>query len=155
MEFALTAPLMVTMLLGLWELGRVIQVYQDVSNAAREGAWQASSAKYTNTQVQQVVLTYLIYANVPMSATTPNSSVTLSNTNAIITVTDLDTGGDVSAASQLDRIQVSVQVPTTNFQWLVGNFMPAGSIVSATASTLCTKDVPLNVVDAIPAAPLQ
>lgn len=43
-EFAMVFPFLFTMLLGLWEVGRIIQVKQIVAAAAREGARYASQA---------------------------------------------------------------------------------------------------------------
>ena len=154
-EFALISPLMVTMLLGLWELGRAIQVFQIVSNAAREGARQAASAKYTKAQVQQSVFDYLVNGNVQMHDTLAASSVTLANTNATITVSNLTSGGEVFDAKQLDRMQVVVSVPVKNFRWVSSTFfMSATSEVKATVGFLCTRDVPVNINTDIPQSPL-
>ena len=154
-EFALLSPLLVSLLLGLWELGRAIQVAQIVSNAAREGARQAASAKYTKAQVQQSVFDYLVNANVPMHDTLPPASVDLTNTNATITVTNLTSGGEVFDANQLDRMTVFVSVPVKNYRWVSSTFfMPANSEVSATVGFLCTRDVPINISVTIPQSPL-
>ena len=154
-EFALISPLLVTLLLGLWELGRAIQVFQIVSNAAREGARQAASAKYTKAEVQQSVFDYLVNANVPMSDTLPQSSVDLSNTNATITVANVTSGGEVFDANQLDKMTVYVSVPVKNFRWISSTFyMPANGKVSATVGFLCTRDIPINIVSTIPQSPL-
>ena len=154
-EFALLSPLLVSLLLGLWELGRAIQVAQIVSNAAREGARQAASAKYTKAQVQQSVFDYLVNANVPMHDTLPPASVDLSNTNATITVTNLTSGGEVFDANQLDRMTVFVSVPVKNFRWVSSTFfMSANSEVSATVGFLCSRDVPIDISVTIPQSPL-
>ena len=154
-EFALISPLLVSLLLGLWELGRAIQVFQIVSNAAREGARQAASAKYTKAQVQQSVFDYLVNANVPMHDTLPPASVNLTNTNATITVTNVTSGGEVFAANQLDQMTVFVSVPVRNYRWVTSSFfMPANGQVSATVGFLCTTDVPINIVSTIPQSPL-
>src|SRR5262249_26909902 len=47
-EFAAVAPLLLLLLLGLWEVGRAIQVQQILSNAAREGARAAAQAQIVN-----------------------------------------------------------------------------------------------------------
>jgi Flp pilus assembly protein TadG len=155
MELAMFLPLLVTLMLGLWELGRALQVYQDVSNAAREGARQAATAKYTKEQVRQAAFDYLQKSNVPMHDSLPPASVTLLNTNATITVNNLTTGGEVFDASQLDRMQVTVSVPVKNYRWvLTSNFLPANSSVTSTLTFLCTRDVPIIVTVTIPQQPL-
>lgn len=154
-EFAMVLPLLVTLLLGLWELGRAIQVFQTVSNAAREGGRQASSAKYTKAQVQQAVFDYLTKSGVPLHDALPQASVNLGNTNVAITVTNLTTGGEVLNANQLDKVQVTVAIPIKNYRWLLSNtFMPANSSVTSTSTFLCTRDVPITISVAIPQQPL-
>lgn len=154
-EFAMMLPLLVSLMLGMWELGRAIQVFQSVSNAAREGVRQAASAKYTKEQVRQAVFDYLKKANVPMHNTLPAADVTLTTTNATITVTNVTSGGEVFDANQLDKMQVTVSVPVVNYKWLLANtFLPAGSSVTSTANFLCTRDVPITVSATIPQQPL-
>jgi Flp pilus assembly protein TadG len=58
-EMALMAPLLVILLLGLWELGRMIQTKQAVANAAREGGRQAATGQKTVAQIQQYIRTSL------------------------------------------------------------------------------------------------
>src|SRR5687768_8235143 len=47
-EFALTLPLLMVLLLGLWEVGRLIQLAQVLNNAAREGARVAAQGMTIN-----------------------------------------------------------------------------------------------------------
>jgi Flp pilus assembly protein TadG len=155
-ECALVMPLLVSLLLGVWELGQAIHIYQIVSNAAREGARQASSAKYTNDQVKEVVFDYLKRANVPLSDTLPNSSVTMSNTNAVINVSVSNASGDAFDADQFVPMTVNVSLPSKNVRWLLASvFLASNSNISASAGVLCLKDVPIDVNSTIPQAPLQ
>ena len=154
-EFALMAPLMVTLLLGVWELGQAIRMYQLIANAAREGVRQAASAKYTNAEVQQAVFDYLRRANVPLSDTLPNTSVTLGNTNAVITVTASNPANTTYDADQFVPMTVSVSVPIKNFRWLVSNVFLSASDLQVTAGGLCLKDIPITVDSQIPQAPIQ
>ena len=48
-EFALVLPVLVTLMVGLWEVGRIIQVQQVLSNAAREGARVAAQGQTINS----------------------------------------------------------------------------------------------------------
>ena len=104
-EFTFMAPLLLMLLLGMWEVGRMLQMQQSLSNAAREGGRQASTGLLTNSQVQQVVRDYLNQAGVP-------------TTNLTVNVTNLTSGGDVSAATQMDQLQVDAIVPFQDFRWL-------------------------------------
>ena len=155
LEFALVAPLLVTLLLGVWELGQAIRMYQLIANAAREGVRQAASAKYTNAEVKQAVFDYLLRANVPLSDTLPNSSVTLSNTNAVITVSAANASNTTYDADQFVPMTVNVRVPIRNFRWLVSNVFLSASDIEVTAGGLCLKDIPITVDSQIPQAPLQ
>jgi Flp pilus assembly protein TadG len=156
-EFAFLAPVLITLLFGVWEVGRMIQIYQMVSNAAREAARQAATARYSNTQVKQAALDYLISAQVPASDTIANNQVNLSNTNCTFTVQDTtnDSVADVSQASQLDAIQVKVSVPVKNFRWTGANlYSDDNTTIQATSTFLCLRDVPLQVDITMPEAPL-
>lgn len=47
-EFAFVLPILLLLLMGTWELGRVIQVQQIMANAAREGARVAAQGQIIN-----------------------------------------------------------------------------------------------------------
>ena len=54
-EAALLLPLALMLMLGTWEVGRMVQVGQILENAAREGGRSAATGQNTNSQVQQTV----------------------------------------------------------------------------------------------------
>ena len=61
-EAAVVLPLLLILMLGVWEVGRMIQVQQVLVNAAREGARLAgggyvNGTPVTATMVQQAVAT--------------------------------------------------------------------------------------------------
>ena len=58
-DCALALLLVVLLLLGLLEVGRLVQVTQIMENAAREGARQASSGQKTYDDVTTTVTNYL------------------------------------------------------------------------------------------------
>jgi Flp pilus assembly protein TadG len=41
-------PLILSIVAGLWEVGRVVEVQQLLANAAREAGRQAATGQYTN-----------------------------------------------------------------------------------------------------------
>ena len=43
-EFAVCLPFILLMLVGLWEVGRMVEVQQLLNNSVREGGRQASTA---------------------------------------------------------------------------------------------------------------
>ena len=83
-EFALTLPLLLLVVLGIVEFGFVFQQYEVVTNAAREGARMASLSTYGTTNATRVtnaqfrVNQYLIAAGLDTASATvcvgPNDS---------------------------------------------------------------------------------
>jgi Flp pilus assembly protein TadG len=142
-ELAFLLPsVLVPLLFGMWEMGRLLQAQQVVANSVREGGRTASTGQFTTAQVQQVVLNYLQNGGISTTGvSTP-------------TVTNLTRGGDVSAAQQLDQLQIQVSVPYSNVQWLATNWiLPSGTTMSASVTWMSMVNVPLVVPTTIPSAP--
>jgi Flp pilus assembly protein TadG len=104
-EAAITLPIIVMLLVGTWEGGRMVEVQQLLNNAVREGARQAASGQLTNAQVQQAVTNYLNNAGVK-------------TTNLVVTVNDLTASGtDAKVAAELDQLQVKATIPFKDVRW--------------------------------------
>ena len=117
-EAALLLPVALILMLGTWEVGRMVEVSQILNNAAREGGRSASTGQYTNSQVQQTVLNYLQNAGLP-------------STSATVTVSDLtNPGTDCTAATELDQLQITVSIPFTAVRW------SAATLVTNSSTTL-------------------
>jgi Flp pilus assembly protein TadG len=129
-EFAAVLPAVMVLLMGIIEVGRLIEIQQVLSNACREGVRQASTGQLTNTQVQAVVTQYVTVAG-------------FSTTGMIVTVTDVTQGGDVSAASYLDRLQVSSTYPYQNVAWSTLNYVfPSNYSIYSQAVMISMVDKP-------------
>ncbi len=127
-EFALLLPFLVTLLLGVWEVGRMIEVNQVLDNAAREGARLAASGQGTNDQAKQATLDYLQCNGLPTQ-------------NAAVTVTNLTSGSDASAATQLDQLQVQVSIPFSDVRWsTLALVLSANTQLTARATWNSLKD---------------
>ncbi len=114
-EAAVTLPIIVVLLLGMLEVGRLIEVQEILNNAVREGARQAAGGVSTSSKVQQAVLNYLSRAG-------------LTTTGATVTVTDLTSPStDVSTAAQNHRLQVSVTMPLKNVRWSSSTLVTSAS----------------------------
>ena len=117
-EFALLAPVLLLLLFGILELGRVLDAWIVVQNAAREGA-RAAVLVYpdsaTTTAAQTTAVTYL------NSGFAVRGDITTSSVPSVVITSD---SVQVTAAAD-------VQVLTPMFQSLLG-----GSVahVQATAS---------------------
>ncbi len=127
-EAAAVLPVLLILMLGTWEVGRMVQVSQILSNAAREGARLAAggyvnSVPVTAAQVQQAVRDYMTAAGLPSAAATG------ATVNLICQATP--TWTDPSAALPLDKFQVQVIVPSgAAFNSLRWNLL--GQITSTT-----------------------
>jgi Flp pilus assembly protein TadG len=110
-EFAALLPGILILLMGIIEVGRLVEMQQVLSNAAREGARQASTAQLGNSQVQDVVTEYISVAG-------------FSTANVTVTVQDLTKPGtDVAQAYYLDHLQVSIAYPYSNVRWSMLSFI--------------------------------
>lgn len=118
-EAAFVLTIMAVLLLGTWEISRLVEVQQILNNAAREGARQAASGHLTASQVQDVVTNYLNDGGLPI-------------TNVVVTVHDLtNPGTDPTIATEFDNLQVKVTIPFKDVRW-------SGSLLVTNASTILT-----------------
>jgi Flp pilus assembly protein TadG len=192
---AFLAPIIMTFLVGMWEVGRYLMVQNLLDNTAREAARQAASGSYfssnnhtsptaphptvtlpppsqnTDYEVQQRALLSLKNSGVPTtgatvtvansgssSSTTKNWSYTWTENGANPTTgTGSGSGYDPSAvADQLDMITVTVTLPYNNVGWsFLGWFVKPGTTMTASASWVSVRDIPLTISTTIPSKPLQ
>jgi Flp pilus assembly protein TadG len=87
-EFALVAPLLVLLVLGMIEFGRMIMVEQILTNAAREGARKAVLPGVTQAQVETAIDDYLKNSSVKGQSRTvsPNPGSATGGTSITVTV---------------------------------------------------------------------
>jgi|GraSoiStandDraft_27_1057306.scaffolds.fasta_scaffold262607_2 Flp pilus assembly protein TadG len=112
-EFAIVAPLLVALVLGLIEFGRVLMVGQILTNAAREGCRTAVLEGSTTTDVNTTVSNYLTGSGIS-GAPAPTVSP------------------DPSSAAPGSSITVTVSVPFNNVSWLPVPLFMGGKTLSAT-----------------------
>jgi Flp pilus assembly protein TadG len=130
-EFAVTLPLILTLLLGIWEVGRLIEMQQILHNATREAGRQASTGQLSTAQIQQIVTQYLAEQGVPTG-------------NVVVTVTDLDTpSADPSQANYLDRIQITSTIPVSDVRWcLISLVTTPGQVITSQVEWVTMVDKP-------------
>lgn len=138
-EFALVLPLLLTLLLGVWDFGRLVEVDQILTNAAREAGRQVSTAQGSTSAVQQVVTNYMARSGI-------------STTGMTITVTNLTSSSrnDPTTAQQLDQYQLVVTLPSNNVRLVLLNNLLGTSTLKASITWLSMADIPLNVSSTIP-----
>ena len=74
-EMAIAMPVLLYVVLGVWEVGRILDVQVMLDNAAGTGARQAATGTFTNAQVVAAVTNYLKCAGL----NTANVTVTVSD----------------------------------------------------------------------------
>lgn len=140
-EFAIVAPLLLTLLVGVWEFGRIIQVKQILTNAARESGRQVSTGNYTPAEIQTFTRKYLKRAGLPTNAANA----------ATVTVTNVTGSGDPLTAQQLDRFRITVTVLYGDICWIaVPSFSKPTTQLTATVDWNSTRDLPVVVNSTIP-----
>lgn len=97
-EFAIVAPLLFLLILGMIEFGRMIMVQQILTNGAREGARKAVLVGTTQSEVTATVNSYM--------------------SNAGISGHSLAVTPDPGTAQGGQNISVSVSVPYSSVSWL-------------------------------------
>jgi Flp pilus assembly protein TadG len=139
-EVAILLPLfLVPLLIGVWEVGRLVEVEQILANAAREGGRQAAAGLKDVPTVQQDVVTYLTNLGITASA----SDVT------VVNLTD-SSRSDPRTANQLDHFQVTVTIPVNRVRWILLNQVTSITNLTASADWYSSRDVPITVDTSIP-----
>lgn len=108
MEAAFCLPLLLTLMIGMWEVGKMVQLSQVLANAAREGARYAATGNLNGTDVtaamvQQHVRDYLTGAGFPTTAVS-NATIQLSNLSS-------NSWTDPSDSKPMDKFRVTVTIP--------------------------------------------
>jgi Flp pilus assembly protein TadG len=135
-EFAVVMAFLIPMLLiGLWEVGRAVEVSQILNNAAREGARQAACGQWSDVQVAANVQQYMQQEGLA----TQNVKVTIINQG--FPGNPPPVNNNPQNATDLDRLQVMVTIPIQDVQWvdlsLVTN---ATTLLSGSANWSSVKD---------------
>lgn len=107
-EAAMVLPVLVILMLGVWEVGRLIQMTRTLHDAAREGARYAAGGisngtPVTTALVQTAVQNYLTGAGVPSAAATAAT--------VQITATSPATWTNPCDANPLDQFSLTVTIP--------------------------------------------
>jgi Flp pilus assembly protein TadG len=153
-EAAFCLPLLVLLMIGMWEVGRMVQVSQILANAAREGARYAAmgnlnvagvNTPITVALVQQNVRDYLNAAGLPAAAYN-GAQVQLTNLSG-------NTWTNPSDAQPMDKFQVTVTIPSgtafSSLQW-TSLSITGTSQLSASATWVSLVDSQVSVNTQLP-----
>lgn len=116
-EFAAVLPLLMTLLLGMFEISRALQVKECLTNAAHRGTRIGSLPGKTNTQIQAEVDDIMSHASL---------------SHYSVTVLINDQPGDVTNAKRNDKISVSVSIPVSQIFWVTTMFLKSDMTTSET-----------------------
>lgn len=117
-EMALIAPFLVTLLLGICEIGQVQRVQCYLSEAAYSGCVAGSLPGCTNTRVISEVKNFL-------TASKMNSD------EAEITIKVNDVIREVGTSTRNDKVTVTVSIPVTATSWTGSHFFVSESSVQS------------------------
>jgi Flp pilus assembly protein TadG len=171
-EFALCLPLVVLLLLGILEVGRITQVSNILWNSARETARDASLGQDNFQTVANNLLTYLQSA-MPSVFNSSHSTTISAATMALpantigytcwdntsnqelftVTFTDITQPSvtDTTSMSKLDHYQIGVQVPYATVGWSPATQITGVSRITVTVDWVCMRDAPFQITPSLPA----
>jgi Flp pilus assembly protein TadG len=139
-ELAACLPLLSVLIIGAWEVGRLVEVKQLLCNAVREGGRQAATGTQSTAQVQQYVVNYLATNGI---SGVPTTAVTFQDlTNPAVT--------DPTGAAQMDRLRVAVSINYSSFRWSPLAQITNVSTLAAQADWFSMADTPININQTIP-----
>jgi Flp pilus assembly protein TadG len=156
-EFAFVLPLLLLLLIGIWELGRIIHVQMTLNNAARDGARIAAQAS--------IVSTTGAYTQIRFDTGTPNVSAAVrqyltangitDHTGLVIELQFMEpavSGGPTPTATNADpytgvknqRFRVRVSIPYANVRWTTLSLINPTTL-TAEVYWQCLVDDPFSV----------
>lgn len=105
LEFALVLPVLISLMMGMMEIGRAFMVANALTTAAREGARAGVVAAGDNSKVQASVNTAL-------------TNQGLSLTNLVTTIKVDGTVANASTAASGSAVSVSLSLPYDDVSWV-------------------------------------
>jgi Flp pilus assembly protein TadG len=154
-EAAFVLPVLAVIMLGLWEVGRIIEVQQVLSNSAREGARIAAQSQTINSSGSPT--------QIQVDAGTPNVKQSVVNylrqANLDVTADDVDvefafTTGDTTKTQPYQgakgqKFRVTVTMPVSKIQWSALKLTSVTEL-SATVHWTCLVDDPFTLDTTLP-----
>lgn len=118
-EFAVVAPFLVFLSVGLIEMARGYQVKEVLTDAVRRGGRNAAIPSTSNSTIQSDISSVLSKNNITSS-------------DATITITVNGNSVDASTAKTGDKIAVKVSIPVSKVAIITPLFLPGSSLKSET-----------------------
>ena len=167
-EFATVLPLIFLLLMGTWEVARLVQVQAILSNAAREGARLAAQGEIINLtgDYTQIAVSDTNAANPDVTSAVKNyvrnadpnfaHGAGISTNGMTVTFTFLDSSGNPTnpgaqpwQATKGQRFRVTATLPYSNFRWTTLNLLNVTQI-SASVDWVSMMDDAFTVDTTLP-----
>lgn len=160
-EFAAVLPLLLLLLLGIWELGRIIQVQISLNNAARDGARIGAQANIVSTTGNYTQIAYNTGSpNIYDSITAYLSASGITNHTGLVVEFEFVeslTGGAPTGSTTSDpylgvknqRFRVRISIPYDNVRWTSLTLINPTTL-TAEAYWQCLVDDPFSVNTTLP-----
>jgi len=158
-ELAVVMPFLIIVLIGVWEIGRLIQLEQIMNNAARAGARLASQGEILSSG--SMLQVYASNAS-PNTNGSPNVASTISQYLQASGITNLSglqvnfqyLNGDTTqtqpyAGTKNQQFLVQVTLPYANLKWTNLSLINP-STLSGQCVWQCMADNPLTVSSTLP-----
>jgi Flp pilus assembly protein TadG len=140
-EFVVVLPFLVPLLIGLWEVGRLIEVMQLLDNAARDGGRQIATGNASIATVQTEMIN--------VSA---RNGITITAGQISITNVTNSARNDPTTCNQMDQWHVQIQIPFNSVRWILLNQITNVTTLTGQADWFSMKDVPISVNTNIPSS---
>jgi Flp pilus assembly protein TadG len=150
-EAAFVLPLLLLLMFGVWEVGRLVQVNQLLTNAAREGARVAAGGYINGTgvtvsAVQQAVRDYMTASGLPTAAVS-GAQISVTNLSANNWTHPVD-------AIPLDQFRVTVTIPSgaafDSLRWALVSRITNMTSMTVAVDWRSTNDSKITIDTALP-----
>lgn len=144
-ELAFLLPVMLTFLVGMWDLGQLVRGLQIISMATRDAGRQAASGTKTSAQISSAVTLMMTQNGIAAS------DITFTYQN------QTQPGVEPNAATQGDILNITIAIPFTTLKLASQTSMGKGVLwrfagnVSFKSQWASMRDLPVSISTTIPA----
>ena len=156
-EFAFVLPFLLLLLVGIWEVGRIIQVQIILNNAARDAARLASQANIVNSNGTFTQIRYNTGTpNIDGSIRASLNAAGITDQTGLVTQMEFlsgsgmgNTSADPYTGAKNQQIRVRIQIPYANVRWTTLTLINP-STLTAEAYWNCLVDDPFTLNTTLP-----
>ena len=126
-EMAVLAPVLITMMLGMFELSRAMMVKQTLTGAARKGCRTGIIHQYGNSDIISDAKNIMQDNGFDSTRFNPPS---IGSITIVVTDPSGSTLSDALDAPPGSTVSVKVSIPVSSFAWFSTKFMSASTLES-------------------------